>query len=264
MTAPYAAYVAKLQALRMAEGEEASAADQLLLLHDAAAASPDGLFLELGTDQGQATKVILNALHGHGGRLVSVDVEDCRGAGSGPNWSFVQASSTDVDTILAAVPDLAHGLDLVYVDSLHSVAHVYSEARAWFPHLKPGGRMVFDDVDPTPYMLGHRKDSARKEIANRAIGDLISALFYRNLDRMRMEVKLGATGLAIWTKTAALGTGLTRFSPMPPVRSDRQLSDLHDAERGHVEYKNTRAVQSMLVPIPEDEDASAPPGGAPS
>ena len=222
--APYADYVARLHAARMSQSEEASAADQLLTLHEAAQARPDGTFLELGTDQGQATKAILNALHGADGLLISVDVEDCHYAGAGPNWQFVQSDSTDIDAILAAAPRLQDGIDLVYVDSLHTVAHVHAEARAWFPYLKPGGRMIFDDVDPTPYMQGHRKDSARKEIGNRAISSLVTALFYANLDSLRMEMKLGSTGLAIWTKTAPMGTDLRPYAPLPPARTARRRS----------------------------------------
>lgn len=251
MTAPFSEYVQNLRALRLHQGEEASAADQLLFLHDFAAARPAGTFLELGTDQGQATKVILNALHGASGQLVSVDVEDCRTAGSGPNWSFVQSSSTDVDAITTAAPRLKDGIDLVYVDSLHTVAHVYAETMGWFPFVKQGGAIVFDDVDPSPYMAGRRKDSTRKELSNRAIAQLVSDLFYDNLDALRMEVKYGSTGLAILTKTAPLGANLRPYKPMVAPRTSQELGALHDTVRGHQEYKNSQTDQSMMIPLPK-------------
>lgn len=251
--APYADYVARLQDLRLAQGEEACAADQLLTLHDIASAQPNGIFLELGTDAGQSTKVILNALSGHQGLLVSVDVEDCDEAGSGPNWRFVQTSSTDVDTVLNAAPELRDGIDMIYVDSLHTVEHVHAEIMAYFPLLRRGGQMLFDDVDPTPYMFGHRKDSARKEISNRAISDLVKGVFYCNPSHLRMDLKLGSTGLAIFTKTSDLGARLAPYTPMVPARDNRELADLHDRLRGHQEYKNSLSSQSMLIPIDSNE-----------
>ncbi|PSL17365.1 class I SAM-dependent methyltransferase [Shimia abyssi] len=247
--APYGDYVGRLLALRESQSEEASAADQLLMLRDAALARPNGIFLELGTWHGQATKVMLNALSGAPGKLVSVDIEDCRHAGEGPNWQFVQCDSKDATAIVAEAPVLAQGIDLVYVDGLHTVAQVHAEINAWFPYVKPGGQIVFDDVDPVPYMFGHRKDSARKEMTNRALGQLVSDLFYDNLDSLRMEMKMGSTGLAIWTKTSGLGAGLRPYQPLTAQRTNRALADLHDEVRGHTEYKHRDANGATMIPL---------------
>lgn len=248
-TAPYQEYVERLEALRDAQCEEASAADQLLSLRDATLAKPNGTFLELGTWRGQATKAMLNGLHGGDGLLVSVDIEDCSDAGGGENWQFVQSDSKDANAIVAAAPKLNEGIDLVYVDGMHTVAQVYAEIMAWFPKVRQGGQIVFDDVDPVPYMYGHRKDSARKEMVNRALRQLISEMFYSNLDSLRMELKMGSTGLAIWTKTSEFGSHLRPYTPMSPPRLDGQLSDLHDQLRGHSAYKNCDAIQSVMIPI---------------
>ena len=43
-------------------GEPAMAAEQLLHLYEFSLARPAGCFLELGTDRGQATEVILEAI----------------------------------------------------------------------------------------------------------------------------------------------------------------------------------------------------------
>jgi SAM-dependent methyltransferase len=48
--------------------------------------------------------------------------------------------------------DWEHGLvDLVYVDGDHSESGVKSDVRAWGPHVKPGGLMVFDDYQTPNY-----------------------------------------------------------------------------------------------------------------
>ncbi|SMP12589.1 class I SAM-dependent methyltransferase [Shimia sagamensis] len=248
-TAPYQDYVDRLTDLRDAQSEEASAADQLLYLRDAVRAKPNGTFLELGTWKGQATKTMLNGMHGGDGLLVSVDIEDCSSAGDGPNWQFVQSDSKDANAVLSAAPTLNDGIDLVYVDSMHTVAQVYAEIMAWFPKVRRGGRIVFDDVDPVPYMYGNRKDSARKEMINRALQKLICELFYANLDCLRMEMKFGSTGLAIWTKTSDFGAQLRPYVPMVPARLDTQLADLHDLLRGHSAYRNSETATSVMIPL---------------
>lgn len=250
-TAPYQDYVDRLTELRDAQSEEASAADQLLCLRDVVIAKPDGTFLELGTWKGQATRAMLNGLHGGDGLLVSVDIEDCSAAGSGRNWRFVQSDSKDVNAVVSAAPRLNDGIDLVYVDSMHTVAQVYAEIMAWFPKVRQGGQIVFDDVDPVPYMYGNRKDSARKEMINRALQQLIRELFYANLDCLRMEMKFGSTGLAIWTKTSEFGAQLRPYAPMAPARRNAQLADLHDQIRGHSAYKNSETRQSVMIPLGE-------------
>lgn len=196
--------VAELQEAQGRLGEESIVAAKLLHIHEFCLTRPGGIFLELGTDRGQATNAILEACDEGGGNLVSVDIRDCRSAASSPHWTFIQCSSVDVDTILKNAPDLKNGIDMVYVDSLHTAEHVRQEINAWMPFLKVGGRMYFDDVDSGPYLQGSRKDSVTSEISNRAILNVIQSYFRKNIQFLNLSVMYGSSGLAWIDKRAAL------------------------------------------------------------
>ncbi|MGD1884236.1 MAG: class I SAM-dependent methyltransferase [Paracoccaceae bacterium] len=246
----YDTYVDTLRAKRFDQSEEASAADQLLTLHDAALAHTPCTFLELGTSQGQSTKVILNALEGTEGHLVSVDIEESSRAGSGPNWTFVQSDSADIENVLDAAPRLRDGIDCLYIDSLHTVPHVKAELYGYFPHVKQGGQIFFDDVDSGPYMRGRRKDSVRKELINRAIYDFVQDVFFGNLDALRLEVKFGSTGLAILTKTAPLGAKLKAHQIQVTQRKTRWFWETLYRLQGKRQYKNDgNDAAGMLIPL---------------
>jgi hypothetical protein len=64
---PYQSYVDRIKQAALDNNEQACAARQLLIMHAAAASKDNTVFLELGTDRGQATKVILNAFMEHQG-----------------------------------------------------------------------------------------------------------------------------------------------------------------------------------------------------
>ncbi|RWO85020.1 MAG: class I SAM-dependent methyltransferase [Mesorhizobium sp.] len=207
-------------------GEAAIAALQLVRLYDAAAARPNGTFLELGTDRGQATKMILAACEKNGGNLVSVDIRDCSSAAVSCRWTFVQADSIDRKTILNKAPILQDGIDLVYVDSLHTPEHVLNEVYTWFSLVRKGGTICFDDIDPNPYMRGRRKDNPQIEIANRRIFYVVQSIFYDNLDQLQMTVDFGSTGLAMLRKTSEIGSELKPFNHLPAERNSTFLAKL--------------------------------------
>jgi len=204
----YDDYLTELQMRADEPGEAGCAAEQLLALRDAATRRTDCVFLELGTDRGQSTKAILNALEGTNGLLVSVDINDCSAAGGGDNWIFVQCNSLDAETIFKAAPRLKEGIDCLYIDSLHEEEHVLKELYTFYPYIKQGGEIFFDDIDSTPYMRGRRKDSVAMEVANRRILRLVRDVFYDNLDQLRLDIRYGSTGLAILKKVSPLGASL--------------------------------------------------------
>lgn len=227
--------------------ERAIFADQLLVLHEAARSKPDVVFLELGTDRGQSTKMILHALAGTRGRLVSVDIRDCSDAGAGDNWTFIQADSADVAAILSKAPFLKQGIDFIYVDSLHTPEHVLKELYGFFKYVRKGGKIFFDDIDSTPYMRGRRKDSYRAEMRNREIFGVIKDVFYDNLDCLRLEAKFGSTGLAILTKTAEFGAELRPYRPLPKERRFAAFYRL--IRKFKKRYKNLGDGSDMLIPM---------------
>ncbi|QEF98718.1 Cephalosporin hydroxylase [Stieleria maiorica] len=208
---PYQEHVEQLLSARNAVGEERFVAQQLLELHQAAAQRERVTILELGVDQGQSTRVFLNAIADkEHSALVSVDVRDCSNAARSGQWTFVQSDSSDTERVFEAAGILKEGIDILYVDSLHTADHVYKEVYGYYPYLNKGAVIFFDDIDSAPYMMGQRKDSVSTEIANRDILSLVESIFMANLKDLDLTIFRGSTGLARLAKRSEKGATLAQ------------------------------------------------------
>jgi 23S rRNA U2552 (ribose-2'-O)-methylase RlmE/FtsJ len=108
-------------------------AQQLLRLHQEVKIKADPLVVELGVDKGQSTKVFLNAIEGKSNaKLISIDIKNCHSAVDAERWEFVQQDSSDIKSLLIAKPIIKNGIDVLYVDSLHTVKHVQKEIYNFF------------------------------------------------------------------------------------------------------------------------------------
>ncbi|MDO8288771.1 MAG: class I SAM-dependent methyltransferase [Parvibaculum sp.] len=243
----FASYIEKLLETANSKEEARHAAQQLICLYEEACKHPNGLFLELGTDRGQGSRAMLAACEKNGASLVSIDIRDCSGAVTSDRWTFVQASSTDRDYIVTQAPALLGGIDLVYVDSLHTPEHVEKEVYAWFDLLKPGGVMFFDDIDSGPYLPAARKDNAMMEIANARIRRKIEDIFYANVDVMDLSMIYGSTGLGVIRKRNGAGEGLR---PLPPSRRRQNIFMAKISRRLFPnQYRNTGDGSDFLIPL---------------
>jgi len=197
----YQDYINALKKSSLRENESRFVAKQLLLMHNEVIKRKSPIILELGVDRGQSTKVFLHAIDKKSsGNLFSVDIKDCSEVSKSNTWKFIKKDSTDIKGILKEAPILEKGIDIIYVDSLHTPNHVYQEIYGWFPFLKKGGYMYFDDIDAGPYQLGMRKDNAGIEFSNRKILELIEAVFQANLNLVDLNLMRGSTGLACLKK----------------------------------------------------------------
>ena len=110
--------------------------------------------------------------------------------------------------LLSKKPVLKDGIDILYVDSLHTESHVLKEIYGFFEYIKPNGLIYFDDIDSGPYMSGQRKDSINTEIDNRKIFNLLEAIFRANYSSIDFSIHRGSTGLAKFKKRSNLGDKL--------------------------------------------------------
>ncbi|MBG6212054.1 putative O-methyltransferase YrrM [Labrenzia sp. EL_126] len=178
--------------------------------------------LELGTQTGSSTRIFLGAIQeGDGGQLVSVDIEDCSNAAESSLWTFIQSDSADIKGIISAAPILKLGIDVLYIDSLHHVDHVKKELFGFFPFLKQGGVIFFDDVDSLPYMRGREKDNIHTEIGNRTILNFLNEAFEDNVEKLYFSISRGASGLARLEKRTKLGDELSD-EQMPRARTSKR------------------------------------------
>ena len=209
----YENYLNTLRSHANEESELRFAANQLLEMHTEAFKRYSPVIVELGVDKGQSTRVFLNAIADkNNSRLISIDIKDCKDAVKSENWEFVQQDSIDINSLLSKKPILKNGIDILYIDSLHTQAHVLKEIYTFFEYMKPNGVIYFDDIDSGPYMKGQRKDSINTEITNRKILDLLEAVFRANYSSIDFSIHKGSTGLAKFIKHSKLGDKLS-----PPV-----------------------------------------------
>ena len=218
----YEKYISDLRSFLFSRDERHFAAKQLLELHKEAASRDAATILELGVDRGQSTKVFLNAIEPKAAsRLFSVDIRDCSSAARSNKWTFIQSDSADIDNVLKSAPELREGIDVLYVDSMHDVRHVYKEVSGYYPFLNKNSVMFFDDIDSFPYMLGQRKENVKYEIANRKINALVEQIFEANSTDLDLTVFRGSTGLARLDKRAEKGSRL--IPPEKPIKRNTAL-----------------------------------------
>jgi predicted O-methyltransferase YrrM len=179
---------------------------QLMQMYRIAEAKESPIILELGVCRGESTTVLLQACSQTGGRLVSVDIENCSSLSDSPSWQFVQSNSSDTTFIIDKAPHLKTGIDILYIDSLHTKEHVKNELTCWYPYIKEDGFIFFDDVDSRPYMSGQASDSFWAEITWNEIHDYIVAFYYANQEQTRLSISYGCTGQACLEKRCPKGT----------------------------------------------------------
>ncbi len=192
--------------VEFAPGLSGKSGTQLMYMYRRTVEKENPVILELGTEKGASTTVFLQACEEQNGKLVSVDLMDCSDVSDSPHWQFIQADSTNVEFILEKAPHLREGIDVLYIDSLHTREHVEKELMGWYPYLNKEAWIFFDDVDSTPYKKGNRKDKFLTEINLDQIYEYVKSFFYANEDSLYLSIIYGSTGLAILYKLSAKNT----------------------------------------------------------
>ncbi len=219
-------YYEKIKKQAISPGEIGLASKQLISIYNAAMRYSDAAFLELGVASGNSTRILLSACSKTNSKLVSVDILDCSKILNDKNWNFILSNSTDKDYILKNAPILKNGIDLIYIDSLHTAEHVKKELYTYFPLMNRYSKIFLDDIDSFPYMRGNRKDNKAIEIANNEIYRLIREVFYMNMDQLELNMIHGSTGLAELTKLSAKGVQLNDITNYPKPRKHFSLKEI--------------------------------------
>ncbi len=168
--------------------------------------------VELGVDQGVSNIVMQAACNETDGHLYSIDIRDCSAVASSPVCTFIQSDDRDIGSILKQAPSIREGIDLMYIDSMHTYEHVLKLIDAWLKYVKEGGYLVFDDVDNTAYKPGRivpNRDAARMVAG---VTKAVTEFFYANEDELLLELHLGHTGQGIMRKLMPKDK-----APNPPV-----------------------------------------------
>ncbi|MEG3640144.1 class I SAM-dependent methyltransferase [Magnetococcus sp. PR-3] len=195
-----------------APGDEGKQANHNMLLYHLVKAQDNPTVLECGTAGGVSTCVLLTACEEQSGRLCSLDIDDCSDVATSEHWQFIQSDDRDFDHITAQAPYLKEGIDVLYLDSVHTRAHVWKLLQAWYPLVKEGGYIAFDDVDNTTYRKGGRTPHHERCLAFGDMAEMIKEFYFANLDDLFMAYHYGISGRAIMKKLTPIGS-----QPKPPM-----------------------------------------------
>ena len=77
--------------------------------------------LEFGVQRGYSTKRFLDLINKRGGKLYSIDIDDCSKISKNKKWKFIQSRDDNFKFIEKNIPKK---VDVIYLDSLHEVNHV--------------------------------------------------------------------------------------------------------------------------------------------
>jgi glycosyltransferase involved in cell wall biosynthesis len=110
-----------------------------------------GNVLELGTRGGVSTAALLAGVEAHGGKVFSVDIDDCGTLfPDHPLWSFIQHDSRAADAIMRMHVGEDVRFSLALVDTIHTVEHVEFELARWASYMAPGGTICVHDTETFP------------------------------------------------------------------------------------------------------------------
>jgi predicted O-methyltransferase YrrM len=105
--------------------------------------------LELGVASGQSTLAFLHAAKDTGGRVTSIDIEDCPIAETRVNndglsalWRFIRGDDMTVPW--------DEPIDTLFIDTSHAYYHTYAELEKYEPFVNDGGVIILHDIDSFP------------------------------------------------------------------------------------------------------------------
>lgn len=107
-----------------------------------------GTVVELGTRSGVSTAALLAGVEAHGGHVWSIDT-DARSAAVAaghPHWTFLQADSRNPELLA----HIGGAVDVLLIDTEHTVTQASAELALWGPHMAPGGTILMHDPETFP------------------------------------------------------------------------------------------------------------------
>lgn len=154
-----------------------------------------GNIVEIGTRDGASTSAFLAGVEEHGGHVYSIDVQPCGGLFEGhPQWTFIQANSTDIDSI---IPQIPFEIDLLLIDGDHSRAGVISDFQ-YARQLRAGGLVLFHDIAPEIKPSDCGDSSWPGDDVKRVYEELATALILMGWTHLELP---GRYGMGVLKKT---------------------------------------------------------------
>jgi predicted O-methyltransferase YrrM len=148
--------------------------------------------LELGVRHGLSTNFFLKFCEKKGGKLFSVDIDDCSKAANSKNWKFIQCRDDNFNKI---TKEAGTNFDLIYIDSFHNAKHVSKLIYLYYKNLKKNGCIFIDDISWILYSKKNTRDNFNSEINNYETFLEILDILNTNMTNIYVNFDFSSSGL---------------------------------------------------------------------
>ena len=153
--------------------------------------------LEFGVQRGYSTKRFLDLIDNKGGRLYSVDIDDCSNISKNKKWKFIQSRDDNFELIKKNIPKK---VDVIFLDSLHEADHVQKMLYYYYKFLNKDGYFFIDDVCWLPYVKNSWRTNSYAERNNFETFQTLLKIFYANYKNFDLEFTFVESGYALIRK----------------------------------------------------------------
>ena len=149
--------------------------------------------LEFGVRNGISTKVFVKQCEENGGKVYSIDVNDCSGILNSNHWKFIHSRDDNFEYLEKKLPEK---FDIIFLDSFHNANHVEKIFYHYFKKLKNGCYFYFDDISWIPYVKNNFRDNFNCEINNQETFFRLLQILNNNTDLIDLYFSFVSSGMA--------------------------------------------------------------------
>lgn len=153
--------------------------------------------VEFGVENGRSTKRFLEICRKNNGKLVSVDITDCKNLFHDSNWTFINSRDDNFKLLDKKIPKK---VDIFFLDSVHEAKHVEKIIYHYYDKLSVGGFFFIDDISFLPYLKSAPRNSFYCEINNYETYLKILEIYNSNSKSFDLNFSFVSSGLAILKK----------------------------------------------------------------
>ena len=165
------------------------------------------IILECGVNKGLSTSIFSYYAEKSDSYCFSIDINDCKDVVVSDRWTFIQNDDLNVLEIVNDYPELREkGIDILFIDSLHTAAHVKKVLYGWYPYLNMNSLIFIDDIDARNYRKRKEKDNYSNELDWDEINKFTRDFSENNSSDTILTQYFGKTGLAKIVKISEKGS----------------------------------------------------------
>lgn len=165
------------------------------------------IILECGVNRGLSTSIFTYYCENSASYCFSIDIKDCSDVVTSDSWTFIKNDDSNVSEIIKDYPILDQkGIDILFIDSLHTANHVKKVLYNWYPYLNKDSLVFIDDIDSANYRKGNRKDNLVNELNLDEINEFTRDFVQQNYHDTSLTHYYGKTGLARISKISEKGS----------------------------------------------------------